>query len=176
MKQKKYNNNIALGMGTPPVLLGLLLICCSISTGCNQARRPNNLPKLYPCSITITQDGQPASDVLVSLYDQSGQWAISGKTGEDGIAQIKTHGQFSGAPSGEYVVLLDKSETEGGRDFAATGGSSDEIRVYSYVDPQYRMQETSPLKISVTGKSTNETFEIGPAERVLIMQLKPGQL
>jgi len=74
---------------------------------------PKDMPKIYPCKITITKGGSPvegASILLVSTsYPES--FAVSGRTDASGVAEIlSTLGTYtlSGAPAGEATLVVNK--------------------------------------------------------------------
>ena len=88
------------------VSLGVL----SLLLGCSSENRPPGMPKLYPASILITQEGQPleGASVILVCVDESIRWLVSGQTNRDGVARLVTHGQFSGAPAGKFKVCVTK--------------------------------------------------------------------
>ncbi|MDR2170477.1 MAG: hypothetical protein LBP59_10080 [Planctomycetaceae bacterium] len=76
--------------------------------GCgSDSHRPNDLPKLYSCKITVTQDGVPLPDASVNIIakDISTKYKnASGMTDSNGVAEMLTHG-FVGAPAGSYKLF-----------------------------------------------------------------------
>jgi hypothetical protein len=148
-----------------------------IFSGCQQKSRPADFPKLYPCKITITQDKIPVENVQISLYDNhiSNKWSIGGTTNTSGVAVIRVHGQFFGAPSGKFKVVLSKTESEGGTvvNESTTKRKPEPVRIYSLVDKKYLEESTTPLEIIVENKSVAEIFEIGNANRILIQTIEP---
>jgi hypothetical protein len=79
-------------------------------TGCG---RPADLPKLYPCQITVTDGGSPVAEARVSMADESSgkSWSIHGITNSAGIAEMRTtytNYTASGVPQGNFKVALDK--------------------------------------------------------------------
>jgi len=80
--------------------------------GCGTTR-PKEMPETAPCEITVLQDGKPMTDIIVSLYREGGNGALSigGTTDASGIAKIKTTwGAYTtdGAPVGTCKVTVDK--------------------------------------------------------------------
>ncbi len=134
---------------------------------------PKGFPKIYPCKITLTHEGNPAEGVRVYLFSKGEKcpWAIAGVTDSNGVAVIKTHGQYVGAPKGTFAVVLEKTETEGnGILNELSPVSRDEVeavKTYSLVGVDYTATETTPIEIQVNGK-TEQAFEIGPKVRVLM--------
>jgi hypothetical protein len=163
-----------------PIFVLFFLIVLIIFSGCQQEPHPADLPKLYSCKITITQDKVPAENVQISLYDNhlSNKWSIGGITNTSGTAVIQTHGQFSGVPSGKFKVVLSKTESEGGSEVneSITTQKSETIRIYSLVDKKYLEESTTPLEINIENKSVVKTFEIGTANRILIRTIDPGSI
>jgi hypothetical protein len=50
------------------ILFSLTLFCTLFSvSGCKDSSRPEDLPKLFPCVITITQEGKPLEEASVEL-------------------------------------------------------------------------------------------------------------
>ena len=160
-------------------IFATLLIAITI-IGCSGAPRPDGLPKLYPCTITIKQDGKPLEDATVQLYDPTvtNRWTVSGVTNASGVAVMRTHGQFPGAPQGRFKVILSKTVTESdtipGDGENAPPKSIGNTRIYSLVGKEYTKHESTPLEIIIENKKRNETCDIGNAERVLIETIKPG--
>ena len=92
-----------------PLLWGLVCL-----TGCGQ-KLPPDWPKTYPCTITVTKDGQPYEGVTVILSrtENHGSWAVAGVTDSSGIAEIETswtHAATTGAPEGTFIVTASKAE------------------------------------------------------------------
>lgn len=128
--------------------------------GCAR-KTPDGMPKLYPCSVTITQGDAPLADATVTLSSDSLQWAVSGTTDASGVAKIYTHGTYPGAPEGSYVVVVQKQiveEPEAASQSASvvvSGGTA-----YNCVASEFGSKDTSSLKIDVKGKTT-ATFDVG---------------
>ena len=88
-----------------------------------------------------------------------------------------TYGQFSGAPEGTFLVLLDKRELVG------EPGHYDELnmtfiqkptKVYSLVDEKFISREKTTLEIQVDRKATKASFELGPPTRTHIDTIVSG--
>ncbi|MDO5553211.1 MAG: hypothetical protein Q4G68_05580 [Planctomycetia bacterium] len=70
-----------------------ILFCLPFMTGCFQEPRPDGLPKLYPMSIKITQEGTPLTDASVGLISSDPElqrWPAGANTDANGIAKIFT--------------------------------------------------------------------------------------
>ena len=149
--------------------------------GCSGEQRPDGLPKLYPCTITITQDGQPLAEATVQLHDPAvtDRWTVSGLTNASGSAVMRTHGQFPGVPEGRFKIILTKTVLEGGSTDDETTPENarkprEAVKVYSLVGKEYTNRETTPLEIVIDGKKRSESFNIGRTERILIETIRPG--
>ncbi|MDR3199706.1 MAG: carboxypeptidase-like regulatory domain-containing protein [Planctomycetaceae bacterium] len=144
--------------------------------GCHKGRQvPTDLPKLYRCVIHLTQENQPVPDAVISLRSvNSGdkQWAIGGSTNETGKAEIFTETYFKGVPSGEYKVVVSKTEIIIPPTPAVLPENEEErtkilnrieaeTKEYSVVASEFSDVKTTPLKINVQEKETEISFELG---------------
>ena len=87
------------------ITLFLGVVCLA---GCGP-QFPADWPKTYPCTITVTQDGQPMEGVTLYLTrtENHGSWAVAGITNSSGVAVIETswtHAASRGAPEGTFSV------------------------------------------------------------------------
>lgn len=147
--------------------LVLLTVCVC---GCGGKKKPDGFPKLYPCQITVKQEGVPLSKAMVVLFpeEDSNPWSVGGGTNDNGVAEIYTHGDFAGAPVGNYKVTITKNVIEGAPsqtdlenpNFAGPMGTA-----YDYVDLQYKSRRTTPLRIEITAGKNAQEFDVGPAIR-----------
>ena len=159
-------------------LILLATVVIVLVTGCGGPKRPDGFPALYSCSVTVTQGNAPLEGVNVTLRNPeiSGKWSISGMTDASGVAKIRTHGQFPGAPMGTFKVVLSKSVSEGGSrgDDMGAPPSKEPTRIYSLIDKQYLQEETTPLQIDVQKKGASPSFDIGAPVRILLETIEPG--
>jgi len=128
-----------------------ILIVLSL-TGCGTGRpRPDDLPKLYPCVLTITQEGNPLSGAYVNLIpmeEVNAKYQASSVTNDEGKATVVTYG-FDGVPAGKYKVCVRKVVGE-------------ENAEYQTVERQYANPNTTPHEIEITQqKMPPLTFEVG---------------
>ncbi|MDR2641689.1 MAG: carboxypeptidase-like regulatory domain-containing protein [Planctomycetaceae bacterium] len=88
----------------------LFFVLLAVS-GCGDSSRPKDLPKLYPCVITITQEGKPLENAVVELAatDQNNsKYQSLTLTNAEGKAVMSTYG-FAGTPIGKYKVIVRKN-------------------------------------------------------------------
>ena len=155
--------------------LALSLFCPSLllTIGCGPSNRPEGLPSLSPCTITVTQQEKPLADASVQLIPKfESPWPVTGLTDASGNAVMVTYGQFKGAPLGEYTVVITKNESksEGNADEYSSGITE----IFSLVDVQYTKPETSTLEITVEKKRNTKKCELGGPVHVLVDTIRPG--
>jgi len=97
-----------------PIIFLSLVTAFVIQTGCGQ-QLPPDWPKTYPCTITVTKDGEPLEGATVYLTrtENHGSWAVAGLTNASGVAEMETswtHAATKGAPEGTFTVTLSKAE------------------------------------------------------------------
>ena len=151
----------------------LVLIIFTVMSGCGKSekQKPADLPELIPCEITVKMDGVPLSGATVRLQSASSipsatTWTVLGTTNESGVAKMQTYGDFIGAPEGEYIVLISKSQVQ----VAPPDATETEMARINYlppiviVDPSFGNPAKTKLTITVSGKGPiRETFEVtGP--------------
>lgn len=150
-------------------IITIMIILSSMMIGCGKQERPSNMPQLYPCIITITQEEKPVEGVEISL-DSQGEtpvWPVSGKTDASGQARLVTLGKYPGIPSGQYKVIVQKMEIEG--HFGAEGVSPTRyIKTFSLINPEYIESQKTPLTLNMPSKKYATSFELGKQTRVLI--------
>lgn len=159
-----------------------------ILVGCSGEKRPDGFPKIYPSSITVSDDNGPLSDIKISLFAKEGNcpWPIGGTTNASGKADLVTYGKFKGAPAGEFIVVLAKSEIEDAH--LMPKGNDDGIvevntqkpqktsfRVFSLIDPKYSDKATSPLTMKIEQRGANETFKLGKPVRAHVSTIRTDQ-
>jgi len=159
------------------IYLALTLVLCLIS-GCKQKPRPDGFPDLYPCTITITQEGKPLEGADVRLMPESGTalWITAGKTNASGVAKLSTHADYVGAPAGTYKVLVSKYVTAPSQyPVPAKDASGDEVSAWRakvavevcpvtrHVKPEFDDVKMTPHSITITKGSNKGTFDVGEA-------------
>jgi len=160
------------------------LLAVSLLSGCGSQPRPADLPPLYPCTVMVTQGGQPLSEGIVRLVseDPSFKWAVFAQLNSSGTGKMFTQGLYAGAPEGDYKVVISKEEEvveEAGPTVVRQGEFGEEtftptrIMVYSLVEKEYAEAETTPLTITVGKKGNDQKFECGTSVRELLRTVTP---
>jgi hypothetical protein len=135
-----------------------MLIFLTVFSGCNFGpAKPEGFPEqLYPCQLTILQSEVPLQEAAVQLIPniETGKiWSIGGRTNENGIVAIHTHGKWNGTPPGSYKVVVFKKY----REFV-----KNKDVYYSLVDENFATSQTTPLELEIK-EVTSQTFDVGPA-------------
>ncbi|MDR2642031.1 MAG: carboxypeptidase-like regulatory domain-containing protein [Planctomycetaceae bacterium] len=132
------------------------VLCTLISIiGCGKPSNiPIDFPKIYPCEITVVQDGKPLENAMVSFrpIGDANKYAkgCSAVTDANGKALMVTYGQ-NGVPTGIYKVLISKLHDEGGIEVEDNFGSKSiqGAKVYSYIDVKYSDEKLTPYEIEI---------------------------
>ena len=104
---KKSHFHFYIPMKKYTLLFVALLIC-----GCNS--KPQDVPELYPCQVTVTNGGTPIAeaDVILGLTSESSSASMTGITNSSGVATMYTkrlNWKGQGVPAGEYIVTISKN-------------------------------------------------------------------
>jgi hypothetical protein len=124
--------------------------------------------------ITLTQDGIPLAEAMVSLVPSDGakDWLTSAFTDASGNAKIFTYGRAEGAPKGKYKVIVSKTESDPSKftmpdenDVSAMerynqNVMGEHLHSYTLVETVYSNPGTTTLELEITGK-TAQTFDVG---------------
>lgn len=90
----------------------VLLVTLSLCTGCSRGpKRPADMPKLTPCTISVSFGGEFMQGVSVYLTPEDKQanpWGAGGLTNDEGKAVLKTDSAFEGVVPGNYIVSFRK--------------------------------------------------------------------
>lgn len=150
------------------VFLSCLIIASVCVSGCSKSALPEGFPKLYPCEITVNQDGAPLEGATVTLMpkDPANVYSSSGVTDASGKAVLKTYGH-AGAPLGTSAIVVTKAIDEGGTpihdpdtgNFVRNAGAS----TFSYVEKNFTKKETTILEIEVLKGKNEKTVDVGKA-------------
>jgi hypothetical protein len=134
-----------------------LLVCFSVS-GCKQ-RLPEGMPPLYPCTITLIQDGKPLAHASVVFYpsDPENFWSLAGSSNTQGVIEMTTNGPYKGVPAGVYKIAVEKVSSE--------DVDANHYCVVNLVDPQFGKRETTPVQIEIKPSKTkginDQTIDLG---------------
>ncbi|MDR0609076.1 MAG: carboxypeptidase-like regulatory domain-containing protein [Planctomycetaceae bacterium] len=156
------------------ILFFTLILSAVLFIGCTNSSEPSDLPKLYNCVITITQEGKPVSGAIIELIAQdtnNTKYVPLQYTNVHGTAVMTTYG-FTGVPAGKYKIVVSKNiEAETTVKDQDTG---ENIIVggikYQMIEPVYSNPEITPLEIEITGKEkkTEQTFDVGKEIKEMI--------
>jgi len=157
--------------------LFLLLVTTCLPSGCNKGpQKPSGLPELFPCQITITQEGTLLEGAAVVLFPKSGGsngWNTEGVTNAKGVAELKTHLEFKGAPAGDYVVLVTKTELSPSawpidppkdpveKEEWYNGKAAEKRINYRFIKPEFGDAKKTPHSITITKGKNEATFDVG---------------
>ena len=154
----------------PKRLCPLLVVFVLVLSGCGGEPRPDGMPPLVSVSLTFTQEGEPLEGATITLFsedDPNFQWAVGGSTDRRGVAELKTHGTFNGAPEGRYVITVRKFVREGELQTMDNPGAPPP-RDYNLVNEQFANRNSTPLTVEIRARSNYEPFDLGPAVRELL--------
>ncbi|MDR1964214.1 MAG: hypothetical protein LBQ50_10580 [Planctomycetaceae bacterium] len=133
------------------IVLLLITVSCISCNYRPKLERPEGMPELHPCSVTVTFGGSAMQAVIVSLIpvESNSEWKPTGTTDKNGTAMPSASYGFKGVPEGKYFVA-----------FTRTVDNPN----YDENDPQSPpARSLIPWKYSI-GKST-ETLEIKAGEK-----------
>ncbi|MDR1958786.1 MAG: hypothetical protein LBQ54_07060 [Planctomycetaceae bacterium] len=156
----------------------LVLIGSSFfAAGCGP-KKPAGFPDVVPCSISVTQNGQPLDNVLVTLspVSEGGEWTTSGTTHSNGTAEMMTSIAVyfaKGAPEREFKVFLSRpieidlsvsqaevmnmSSAEVAKLRQETDRKIEDARI---IPEKLESPATTPVRITVSGEKTTHTVEL----------------
>ena len=152
------------------------LLVAFLMTGCHRDPRPAGMPKLYPASITVTQEGTPLGGAMVQLIPEdsaNSRWGPSGLSDASGIVVLRTNGRYPGAPLGTYKVVVSKQEFEPHPHPEWANLPEDDpnhwkyvqivenLKAYEVVDRKCGSIADTPLRIEVTAKEKTYSVDVG---------------
>ena len=147
-------------------------------SGCGGEKLPPGIPKLYPATLTVMQDGKPlaGAEVIMINVDPSTSWSAGGVTDQDGVLKLRTMGRYMGAPVGKYKVAVQKIEVPDTKlpDEIPTdpAGAQEynrlvrqiEANSFHVVDKKFALG-VSELEVEITPSNLALTVDVGPAIR-----------
>ena len=159
------NNNLIIAL--------IILTGIAIFTGCGKDdTRPKDLPPLFPCEITIIQDGNPLSGAtarFVPMNAANAKYQAAAITDDTGKAVASTYG-FDGVPAGKYKICVVKTVVEGVTKVTDSYGDLVDSpgTEYRTVDPQYSNEKTTPHEIEIAGgkQKTQASFDVGKPVKI----------
>lgn len=155
-----------MGIGMHKVNVVTLAGIFACLSGCGGGSpKPDGMPELHRITLKITQGGAPLADAsvqLVPLDATASRWVSGGSTDESGDVQIKTLGEFSGAPAGKYKVTITKSISEGDAGDPNDPGATSTQKLFHVVDLKFRAVDTTPAEIEVAaGSNSPDPIDVG---------------
>ncbi|MDR3233155.1 MAG: hypothetical protein LBT46_05760 [Planctomycetaceae bacterium] len=152
------------------ITLTLLIVTLMLS-GCGE-RLPDGMPKPYPVTIHVIQDGKAMQGASVTLIPQGesisgrNKWTAGALTDSSGNAVIKVLARYAGAVPGNYKVAVEKLITERAGQPPADRSSKEysdwlnNPRVWNAVDEKYSIVNTQEMLEVVAGKNA-KTLDVG---------------
>ena len=153
-----------------------------MTTGCGESLPPG-MPKLYPTSITVIQEGEPLEGAMVLLIPEDASlndWGPGGITNASGVAVMLTNGQYRGAPLGKYKVTVTKTEREphphpewanlpmNDPNFRQFLRISESLKAYNHVELNFGSRDRTPLQVEVTAGQRTHSVDVGARIRTEI--------
>lgn len=144
----------------------LSIIVCGALCSCQDSGVDPDRPQVVPVSGTITYQGKPLPEAVVTYYPVTGEQSAFGRTDEAGHYVLTTFESNDGAVAGDYSVVVQKYEEP-----VPTGSPEGE----NYVPPTnvqqappklltpaaYVSPQTTPLKATVKPDGENKfDFEL----------------
>ncbi|MDR2440705.1 MAG: hypothetical protein LBE12_15190 [Planctomycetaceae bacterium] len=128
-----------------------LFIC-----GCRKPERPEGMPDLTPCVVSVTFGGEKIEGVGIQLHSQdtaTNEWVSGGRTDINGKAILKTGVYFDGVVPGNYIISFQK--------FAEPELSPDGMLLQSKpLIPKKYLPDQSKETITVTKEQKEYVFEL----------------
>jgi hypothetical protein len=144
-----------------------LITFIALLSSCQKSNKPSDLPKLYHCSLTFTQERKPLVGAIVDLVAEdanNAKYTPVQRTDEKGIAVMTTYG-YDGVPAGKYKVVVTKDvEEEVSRVDKDTGETIiTDGKKYRTVEVIYSDAATTPHKVEVSNKGvvSVSAFDVG---------------
>ncbi|MBQ9872952.1 MAG: carboxypeptidase regulatory-like domain-containing protein [Thermoguttaceae bacterium] len=158
------------------VIALLLAVAFVAALGCGKGpKKPADLPKLFPATVTVTYDNGeavPGATVVLFTEQKSGgrSWNVAGVTDDAGKLVLKTDGNWDGVPAGNYTGMVTKEVSEMGETDAETGA----IKVNSItrvIDKRFGDPGKSGLAVTIQEGPNEIEFKVGEkiSENVPVM-------
>ena len=159
----------------------LLVPITLLFSGCGGEQLPPGIPKLYPATLTVMQDGAPlaGAEVIIINIDPAVNWPAGGVTDQNGVLRLRTMGRYDGAPAGTYKVSVSKKEIPNivlpsevpddpaeRREFYRLVREIEE-NTFDLVDPKFGLGR-SELEVEITPSSFRVEVDVSPAVRIKV--------
>ena len=142
--------------------LGMAGLMLAIARGCGGGRDPS-LPDLMPVSGTVTLDGEPLANALITFLPVGSTRGQScyGVTDPSGRYELMENERVKGAPEGEFSVLVNKWVMPDGSDFPRDSTvSAMDAGAVELLPPRYSAEGLSQLTATVTASGGTIDFEL----------------
>ena len=169
------------------LLLALVVGLVAPIAGCGK-KKPDGLPDLQPTTVSMTVDGKGLANANVTFQPvdpKANPWVPAGITDASGKAEIKTSGQFKGAPTGDYkIVVSADDEIDYGEDGPPPkddpaalenwnrNAHPDSWKRYSPIELKYTNVADTPLEASVQNGKNAFDFDLGSSAHDEVKQEK----
>ena len=124
------------------------MILLQSTSGCSSEREAEH-PQTAPVTGSVTYQGNPVLDGLVTFHPQGTGNPALGNVDENGNFELTTYEKGDGAVLGEHVVTVQVMPA------AAVPGMEAETGGGISIPKKYNRPETSPLKVQIKA-GTNE--------------------
>ena len=155
------------------IFLSALLCCMLLSNGCggDGRARPRDLPALYPCTLTFTQEGVPLAKADIILHSDS-KWAVTGQTDENGQATLTTNGYYNGVPEGTYKITVRRIIV------VMDAKNVNPVKQTDVIPNEFKMATNTTLEITIGKKGNDKTYDLGKAVSINVPldTISPRQL
>jgi len=131
-------------------LVSVAPLLCTL-LGCGGQPKPAGLPNLYRCQVTVTMGGKPVDGAIITFAPEAGQWSANGRTDANGVAQMKTHATYDGAPAGKFKVGVNKISV--GERAKTPDGESYEEGLKAYLETVKTQKSLIPDELTTAAKS-----------------------
>ncbi|MCL2623091.1 MAG: carboxypeptidase-like regulatory domain-containing protein [Planctomycetaceae bacterium] len=137
------------------------------------------MPRLYPATVTVMQDGKPlaGAEVFLLNLDTSVNWPVGAITNASGVAVLRTNGQYPGAPEGQYKVTVRKTEIPdlelpvevpidpAGRTEYNRIQQEIHNNTFDLVEEEFMRLAKTPLTLAITPNQLKLELDVSPAVR-----------
>jgi hypothetical protein len=129
------------------------MFCVLLNVGCsNQRDKPKDLPALFPCTLTFTQDGAPLDGANISLHSKS-KWSVGGVTDENGNVKLVTNGFYDGVPADTYKIVV--------RKVVEVESNGEVVSRTDVINAKFKKEGTTSLEITISQGNNDQTFDLG---------------